>query len=94
MSKYGTMARRHWQQHLPSQHQQIEDPEVFFTTLGEQIQTAVEQRTDLIAGEDPPGETFLDKLGRLNEAKLSAEGEVLREMLPEAEDDVEAPQTA
>ena len=87
MNPYGARARRHWREHLPSQYAQIEDPDRFFATLGDQIQTAVELRADQIAGDDPPGETFLDKLGRPNMARLTAEDDVLREMLPPAEDD-------
>lgn len=92
MNPYGARARHHWQKHLPSQFSQIADPESFFNSLGEQIQTQIEFRSDQIAGDDRPGETFMDKLGRLNMARLTAEDDVLREMLPPAEDDREEPE--
>ncbi|MBT8226105.1 MAG: hypothetical protein HKP61_15170 [Dactylosporangium sp.] len=85
MDKYGRRAQRHWQQHLPSQHAKIQDPETFFTQMGDTISDQIEDLADQIAGTDRPGETYLDKLGRLNLARLEAETEVLRETLPQPE---------
>jgi hypothetical protein len=85
MNRYGTIARDHWQQHLPMAFRQIPDPEEFFTRLGEQMQLEVTALSRSMAGDDPGGETFLQKLGRLNMAELRAQEMVLREMLPEAE---------
>jgi hypothetical protein len=56
--------------------------------LGEEIQTRVDELSRAIAGEDPPDEAFLAKVGRLNMARMDAEAEVLRELAllePEAE---------
>ncbi len=36
---------------------------------------------DAIAGRDRPGESYLEKLGRLNQAQFDAESEILREMV-------------
>lgn len=81
MNHYGTRARRHWQTFLPTRYAQIEDPETFFTHLGEQVETEIETLEQSLAGEDPPGETYLEKLGRLRTARLNAEDQVLREMV-------------
>ena len=35
MNPYGAQARQHWQTHLPERFAQIQDPETFFTDLGE-----------------------------------------------------------
>jgi len=85
MNKYGRQAQRHWQQHLPSQYAQIPDPETFFSQMGETIAQQIEELAELIAGPDRPGETFLDKMGRLNMANSEATMQVLSETLPEPE---------
>jgi len=90
MNPYGGRARRHWQEHLPSRYQQISDPEAFFSDLGEQIEQQVQQLAAALAGPDPLEENYLEKVGRLNMARLRAEEQVLREMLPEPENDPES----
>jgi hypothetical protein len=81
---------------LPGRYAQIEDPEAFFTDLGEEMAEQVVELTDSIAGPDRPGEGYLGKVGRLNMARLSAEEQVMREMLPASdnEDENEGPSTA
>jgi len=83
MNRYGRIAHQHWQRHLPDRYRQISDPQTFFTELGEQIQLEVTARTRSLAGDDPGGETYLQKLGRLNAAQLAAEEQVIREVLPD-----------
>ena len=86
MNQYGRRAQKHWQTHLPTQYAQISDPTAFFTTMGETLAEQIEDLAEQITSQDPPGETsFMDKLGRLNQARLSAEDEVMRESLPEPE---------
>ncbi len=81
MNEYGRMAHDHWRRWLPQRYSQIEDPNSFFSTLGEQVSTRIADLTLDLAGEDPPGETFLDKLGRLNNAKQRAREMVLPELV-------------
>jgi hypothetical protein len=88
MNQYGAQAHRHWQTHLPNRYRQIADPETYFTELGEQIAEQVHDKARAIAGPDPQQETYLDKVGRLNMARLTAESDVLRQMLPEPETDL------
>ena len=85
MNQYGSQAHRHWQTHLPNRYQQIEDPQTFFTDLGEQIAEQVQDKARAIAGPDPERETYLEKVGRLNMARQTAESDVLREVLPETD---------
>lgn len=80
MNAYGTMAQKHWRTWLPKRYSQIPDPETFFADLGEEIQARVEDLTTALAGKDEPGETYMEKLGRLNMAKFNAEGQALREL--------------
>ena len=85
MNQYAAQARRHWQTHLPQRYRQLEDPDTFFTDLGEAIAQQIQDTARTIAGPDPDQETYLDKVGRLNMARLSAEDQVMRETLPEPE---------
>ena len=95
MNEYGQMAHDHWQQWLPQRYSQIEDPNSFFSTLGDQVATRIADLTLDLAGEDPPGETFMNKLGRLNNAAQRAREMVLPEMVllePETDEDDPEPQ--
>ncbi len=83
MNRYGSMAMRHWQQTDPARFQAIpeQEREAFFTELGERAQSEILALADAIAGRDRPGESYLQKLGRLNQAQFDAESEILREMV-------------
>ena len=80
MNRYGAMARKHWERWLPTRYSQIDDPDTFFSTLGEEVQTRIEELSTALAGDDPPRESFMEKLGRLNMAVLNAESQALREL--------------
>lgn len=43
MNPYGAKARNHWKKWLPKRYSQIEDPETFFSNLGEEIEGQVEE---------------------------------------------------
>ncbi len=93
MHPYGAQALRHWQTHLPDRYAEIEDPQTFFDELGEQIAQLVQDRAAALAGPDPQEESYLDKLGRLNMARATAESEVLREMLPAPQETADSDET-
>jgi hypothetical protein len=79
MNRYGAMAERHWRRWLPSRVAAMTDPEGFFSRLGREVEAQIEELAAELAGDDPPGEGYLEKLGRLNMARLRAEEVVLRE---------------
>ena len=81
MNQYAAQARKHWQEYLPQRYATLSDPTSFFSTLGEQAAQQIEARTIELAGPDPRGEGFLAKLGRLNEARMRAEEEILPELI-------------
>jgi hypothetical protein len=91
MNKYGRRASRHWQQHLPTQYAKLRNPEAFFAEMGESLANQIEDLAEVLAGPDQPGESYMDKMGRLNMTRANAEDEVLREMLPEPETTIPAP---
>ncbi|MGH3625419.1 MAG: hypothetical protein ACRDQ5_27165 [Sciscionella sp.] len=79
MNHYGQQAKTHWSRFLPTRYSQIPDPEAFFTILGEEVGQEIDQLADLLAGEDPPGEDYRDKQGRLTAARQQAREKVLGE---------------
>jgi hypothetical protein len=94
MNRYGRLAYQHWAKWRPNQLSQIPDPATFFADLGEEVETQIETMEIALAGDDPGGEDYLEKVGRLRTARMTAESQVLREMVllepepghPEAED--------
>lgn len=95
MNRYGRQAQAHWAKWRPNELSQFSDPETFFSNLGLQVETEVDQLAAALAGDDPGGEDYLAKLGRLRMARFTAEAQVLRELVllppepghPEGEDD-------
>jgi hypothetical protein len=79
MSQYGAMARRHWTRWLPGRVLAMNDPDSFFSTLGDEVAAEIEILSLELAGDDPAGEDYLAKLGRLRMARLQAEEQVLGE---------------
>lgn len=81
MNRWGRQAHQHLATWRPNQLSQIEDPETFFTELGETVETQIEALQLVLAGDDPGGETYLQKTGRLRMARFDAEAQVLRELV-------------
>ena len=81
MNHYGVTAKRHWERWLPIRYAAIQDPDNFFSTLGEEVAKRIADLTLDLAGDDPPREDYLVKVGRLNMARLQAEEIVLREQV-------------
>jgi hypothetical protein len=81
MNRYGAQAMSHWRTYDPAKYAAIEDPETFFTELGELAETQIQDLEHDLAGTDPPGETYLQKVGRLRMARLQAEEQVLAELI-------------
>lgn len=79
MNNYGAQAKRHWEKWLPKRYRKLSDPETFFEELGEQISSEIRELTWKLAGDDPKGESYLEKVGRLNMARLQAEERVMKE---------------
>jgi hypothetical protein len=85
------MARDHWAKWRPAELAAMTDPESFFSTLGIHIADSIDALADQIAGPDPAGETYLEKVQRLRMARRDAESDLLRDALeqPEASEDGE-----
>lgn len=72
MNAYGQQAMKHWERHRPEAFAELDDPARFFTEAGEEIATQIANLIPNLAGPDLPGESTLDKLGRLNSARARA----------------------
>lgn len=81
MNKYGKFAQETWKMTAPSQYALIPDPDEWFRELGERAMFQVGELQYQIAGPDPEGETYLQKVGRLNASRTQAEEIVRVEML-------------
>jgi hypothetical protein len=81
VNEYGTAALEHWRRWRPQQFATIQDPEEFFSTLGATVAAQVDQLTDDLAGPDSPGESYLDKVGRLGAARRQAEEMVTADLV-------------
>ena len=81
MNQYGEMARDHWARWLPARFAAIDDPETFFSDLGNEAGERISSLAYELAGDDQPGEGYLGKAGRLGEARHRAEQIVLTEMI-------------
>lgn len=73
MNKYGRLAQRHWQRWLPTRYAQIQDPESFFTGLGDQIEDQVTQAAEASVRAQPEATDYLARVGQLSMARLAAE---------------------
>ncbi|MFI7482478.1 TnpV protein [Kocuria sp. M1R5S2] len=81
MNTYGKFAQEAWKTTAPAEYALIPEPQAWFETLGEEAAQRVGELMMELAGPDPVGETYLEKVGRLNAAKLQAEEIVRAEML-------------
>ncbi|MDF1480332.1 hypothetical protein PYV02_14700 [Leifsonia sp. H3M29-4] len=73
MNKYGLQIRDRWTRTAPSSLAAIEDQQSFFSELGDQVLTTVNELVPKLAGPDPVDEPYLQKVGRLRAATKAAE---------------------
>lgn len=81
MHPYGQQAWDHWRIWRPNELSQIPDPQGFFSTLGQEAADQIDALSATLAGDDPGGEEYLAKVGRLRMARSTAESQVLRELV-------------
>ncbi|MEX5296965.1 TnpV protein [Kocuria sp. CPCC 205268] len=81
MNTYGKFAQEAWKTTAPAEYALIPDPDQWFERLGEEAAQRVGELMMELAGPDPVGESYLEKVGRLNASKMQAEEIVRAEML-------------
>ncbi len=79
MNSYGMQAKAHWRRWLPTRYAGLTDPESFFTKLGKQVETRIGDLMMELAGPSQPEASYLETVGRLNNARARATEIVLRE---------------
>jgi hypothetical protein len=88
MNRYGRMALERMREFQPEVLAGIEDPDSYFSNLGEDLAQRIEELAERIAGPARPGESYLDRLGRLREARISAASDIMAQVgVPEQEND-------
>ncbi len=81
MTDYARMAQQHWARWLPNRYSQIPNPTEFFSTLGHRVELEIEDLALELAGPDLSNETYLQAVGRLNNARLRAREVILPEQV-------------
>lgn len=89
MNRFGRLAQDRWRELAPAAYATIDDPNRHFSTLGEQAELAWIELSDELAGPDVPGETYLEKIGRLNNARKRAEEVIQADWLTPSPQDQE-----
>lgn len=81
MNEYGRRALAFWQEELPDELSTMPNPEDYFSTLGQEIEAKIDRLAISLAGNDSPGEEYLEKVGRLRAAQQQAEEQVMDELV-------------
>lgn len=81
LNEYARFAEYAWRTLTPTRYAQLEDPGSSFSSLGEQAMIRAVDYMEAFSGDDIPGETYHQKVGRLENAKLRAQEVVRQELL-------------
>ena len=73
MNRYGMMARDHWMKHAPVRYAALEDPQTYFTQVGESIAAQVEQAASRLEADLPADLPYLERVGQLQAIRRQAE---------------------
>lgn len=95
MNRFGRIAQERWMAIAPTAYAQIPDPSHHFSTLGQKAEAAWVDLVDQLTGPDLPDETYFEKVGRINNAKMRAQELIEADWLtppagviePDSEDD-------
>lgn len=82
MNRYGSRLMEMWKIAQPDYLLELEDAEAHFTQIGEQAMTEIIDLTDRLQGTDPEGESYLEKVARIQAARRTAEEIVLQPLMP------------
>ncbi|MDP9404770.1 MAG: TnpV protein [Actinomycetota bacterium] len=84
-NRYGRMAQEHMARYLPTRYAQIPERTAYFAELGEQVAHAVEELVGTLMDSSTLSsmqeESYPDRRGSMNMARLRAEELVLAEMV-------------
>ena len=81
MNRYGLIAREHWARHAPTRYATLEDPEAFFTQLGETAAAQIEAIATELERTLPADLPDQERVGQLRAIQKQAEEVVLAELV-------------
>ena len=81
MNHYGLMAQEHWSRHAPSRYAALENPEEFFTELGESAAAQIEALSASLEQTVPSDLPYLEEVAQLQAVRKQAEDVVLSELI-------------
>lgn len=81
MNRYGATAKAHWEKYAPSRYQALENPDEYFTDLGEQIEAQVQTIALQLEQSEPASSEYLDRVAQLTGFRRLAEEQVLAELV-------------
>jgi hypothetical protein len=79
MNQYGAMARDHWRRFRPTSFAEIKDVDSFFSTLGEEVATEIDETTQALIAQQPSTTDYVRNVGQQEAARRQAEERVLSE---------------
>lgn len=82
MNRYGTQLMEQWKAADPQFVSSLSDPKAHFEQMGRQVEEEISELLPTLEGSDQPGETYLQKVGRLQAARTQAEEMILSEYAP------------
>lgn len=83
MNQYARIVKTYYAEHLPSRASTMSDED--YARIGETIANEIVDVSMQLEGSDSPTETYLEKVGRLNQARSQATEIVLHSWLSETE---------
>jgi hypothetical protein len=83
---YASLLEDDWRERIPDQYAAIPDRRRFFTELARRMEAEIDTISAELAGSPPPGETYWQRVGRLNEATSRAREIVMNDWLPNQTD--------
>lgn len=93
MNRYGMLAREHWTKYAPSKVAQLENPDEFFESLGEQVADRVTTLSRILEEQHRPAPDYLDQVALLNAYRKQAEERALNDLVWLTPDQVEYDET-
>lgn len=93
MNRYGMLAREHWTKYAPSRVAQLENPDEFFESLGEQVADRVTTLSRILEGQHRPSPDYLNQVALLNAYRKQAEERALSDLVWLTPDQVEYDET-
>lgn len=81
MNQYAAQAMAHWEKYLPEHLASLEDPQEFFTDLGEKAEQEIQDRVEAMRANRPTTSSFLTNVGLANNDLTTVRGEVIRSMI-------------